>query len=103
MTLDEAIKKEENIEIAEMLKEYKILKEKTSWVDYSEYSPEETDMYLVAWKFKGRDPEGFHYYHLLQYDAEKGEWDTIAPAKHKGFEIFAWMPLPDYFKFWEMS
>lgn len=68
------------------------------WV--TDRDPKEPDCYLIAWRPKD-DPYGLVFYEIAEFEIDYdndgeviGEWSGVPQALH-GFNVHAWMPLPE--------
>lgn len=70
---------------------------KNDWIPCSERLPEKYDSYLVMWKDLATNK---NYYEIVEYDPDDEElWiGDIPQAGLLGYEILAWMPLPEPYK-----
>jgi len=87
---------EEHKQLAEWLKELKMLREQTRWIPCSERLPEEDGRYIVTEKrFAIDDRKHMGWYQTIVEEVifSSGKWDRA-----KFFEVIAWMPLPDPYR-----
>ena len=82
---------EDHRQLAEWLKELKLLREQTRWIPVSERLPEEGGKYICWFKEQKRD-----IVTMVAWQPKLRSWNLTGNMAY--WKVFAWMPLPKTYK-----